>query len=233
MKNIAVIPARSGSKGVIDKNIKALNGKPLMQYSIEAAIKSGMFETVHVSTDSKEYAEIAKKGGAEIPFLRDKRFAGDCVSTIDTVQEVIKRYESIGKTYDNVMILQPTSPLRNASDITKAFELLRDRNAEAIVSVCECEHSPLWCNILPEDGNMLDFISDSALLPRQRLQTFYRINGAIYLYKIKYLMSCEKLYTSKTYAYLMDVYRSIDIDNDIDFKLAEIYLSMQDKLGGE
>ena len=137
MRNIAVIAARSGSKGLKDKNIKLLNGKPLMAYSIEAAKMSGCFDCIHVSTDSEEYARIAKEYGAEVPFLRDEELASDSADCWDAVRAVLHKYEQRGKYFERVMLLQPTSPLRNAEDIQNSFSLMRQKKSEAVIGVCE------------------------------------------------------------------------------------------------
>ena len=122
-KNIlAIIPARSGSKGLPDKNIMNFNGKPLMAYTINAARASGIFDTVHVSTDSVKYSRIAEEFGADQPFLREPKNASDGASSWDVVREVLLKYEQKEKHYQTVFLLQPTSPLRSAEDIQKAWE---------------------------------------------------------------------------------------------------------------
>lgn len=224
MGNIAVITARSGSKGLKDKNIKILNGKPLMAYSIEAARESGCFSCIHVSTDSEEYAKIAMKYGAEVPFLREAELASDTSDTWDVLRAVLERYQQTGRFFERVMLLQPTSPLRNAEDIKHAFSIMEEKHANSVVSVCEMEHSPLWSNILPEDGNMKGFLSRTDNLPRQKLPVYYRINGAIYLIDIEYLMSQGELYGDDSYSYVMPKERSADIDDYFDFLMAEAYM---------
>lgn len=223
MKNLAIIPARSGSKGLKDKNIKELCGKPLMVYTIESAIKSKQFDIVHVSTDSEKYATIAKKYGADIPFLRKIELSGDTSVIWDTVKEVLNKYKKIGKEFDTVTLLQPTSPLRKDSDIVECFRMLENKeNAEAIVSVCETEHSPLICNQLDSSGSMKNFIKKEVFMsPRQNLTKYYRINGAIYLLRVDILKKYSTLYDSEVYAYIMKQENSIDIDNILDFKIAE------------
>lgn len=121
MRSIAIIPARSGSKGLPDKNIRPLNGKPLLAYSIEAALASGLFDTVHVSTDSERYADIARQYGADEPFLRSAETSSDTASSEDAIREVLRRYEEMGQRFDAFMLLQPTSPLRTADDIRAAL----------------------------------------------------------------------------------------------------------------
>ena len=133
MKNIAIIPARSGSKGLVDKNIKELQGKPLIAYSIEAALQSGFFDEVMVSTDSDVYAYIAKEWGAQVPFLRSAEMASDSAGSWDTVREVLDRYKALGKEFDTVCLLQPTSPLRTQEDIRNAYQIYQNKNAKAVI----------------------------------------------------------------------------------------------------
>ena len=137
MRSIAIIPARSGSKGLPDKNIKPLNGKPLLAYSIEAALASGMFDTVHVSTDSERYAGIARQYGADEPFLRSAETSSDTASSEDAIREVLRRYEEMGQRFDAFMLLQPTSPLRTADDIRAAFGVMEEKQAEMEDAISE------------------------------------------------------------------------------------------------
>lgn len=226
MKNIAVIPARSGSKGLPDKNIKMLQGKPLMAYSIEAAQNSGKYDTIHVSTDSLEYAEIAKKYGADVPFLRSSDLASDSASTWDAVKYVLTEYEKRDRLFDTVTVLQPTSPLRTAGDIKNAFRFFEEKNANMISSVCEMEHSPLWSNTLPEDYSMEEFEDEAVVnLPRQSLPVYYRENGAVYLLKVSHLMQSGNIYKNGCYAYIMEKTHSVDIDDELDFLIAETILN--------
>lgn len=222
MRNIAVIPARSGSKGLKDKNIMKLNNIPLMAYSIESALESNMFETIHVSTDSEKYAEIARTYGAEVPFLRSKELASDTASTWDAMRFTVTEYEKQNKKFDTITVLQPTSPLRTSEDIISAFQFFEQKKANMISTVCEMEHSPLWCNTLPDDLSMKNFEKESvAFLPRQKLPTYYRENGAIYILKISSLFSFNNIYQDNCYAYIMKSSHSIDIDTEIDFVIAQ------------
>ena len=225
MKNIAIILARSGSKGLPHKNIKELKGKPLMAYSIEVAVKSELFDTVHVSTDSPQYAEIAKKYGADAPFLRSNDTSSDSASSWDAIREVLARYAEKGEKFDNFMLLQPTSPLRTVGDIQAAFKLQKEKNALAIVSVCPIDHSPLQCNILPEDLSLANFRQNNSKgLRRQMLEQYYRFNGAIYLSKVSSFLASGDIYQKDCYAYVMNRRNSIDIDDEVDFKIAEALL---------
>ena len=222
MGNLAIIPARSGSKGIKDKNIKELHGKPLMAYTIEAAINSGCFDEIMVSTDSDKYAEIAKKFGAKVPFLRSNTTATDTASTWDMVEEVLGEYRNIGLQFDSFCILQPTSPLRVACDIQEAYRIFEKKANFAVVSVCEAEHSPLWCGHLPENHEFLDFIDIENIKQRQAGEKYYRLNGAIYIVDTEHFYKDRFLYQKGSFAYIMPQSRSIDIDTEIDFKLAEI-----------
>ncbi len=235
MRNIAIIPARSGSKGLKDKNIKELCGKPLMAYSIEAAINSGIFDCVHVSTDSEKYADIAKQYGADVPFLRNAETSSDASSTWDVVDEVLCNYCNMREFFDTFAVLQPTSPLRKAIHIQQAYELYNERKAKAVVSVCEVEHSPLLCNTLNENCELFNFIKRDNMLRRQDMETFYRINGAIYISDINFYKEDHYLYREGSLAYKMEQHESVDIDTMLDFIIAECILNEKgvSKGGGE
>jgi CMP-N,N'-diacetyllegionaminic acid synthase len=223
-KTIAIIPARSGSKGIKDKNIKDLKGKPLIAYSIEEALKSGIFEDVVVSTDSDIYAEISKKYGAWVPFLRSKNLSQDTSTTTDVIQEVILMLKSIGKEYDNLMILQPTSPLRDKEDIIGAFDLFNKKKANCVVSMCECDHSPLLTKCLDDNQCLDGFLSTLSKVRRQELPKYYRLNGAIYLMKIEYFLKYRDFYREDSYAFIMNKNKSIDIDSIEDFQYADFLM---------
>lgn len=223
MKCLAIIPARSGSKGLPDKNIKNLNGKPLMYYTIKAALDSKCFEEVMVSTDSNRYAEIARECGAKVPFLRSEATAGDGAGTWDTVREVLNEYRKLGKEFDYVTVLQPTSPLRDDVDIVHAFEQLREGYVNNVVSIVSVEHPVQWCFRLPENG-MLDEFAQSPYnnVRRQDLEKHYRENGAIYIVDAKKIMDDNyNFYADKCFGYIMRPDKSVDIDTELDFMIAE------------
>ena len=223
MKNIAIIPARSGSKGLKDKNIKLMNGKPLIYYSIRAAIDSKCFDEVFVSTESELYWDIALTCGASVPFLRDNINAGDKSSSWDVVKEAINKYKMIGKEFDTFCLLQPTSPLRTAEDIVNSYKMLDEKNADSIVSIVEEEHSPLYASTLPEDLSLKEMCSSEYFnLSRQELPKFYRFNGAIYIGKPEILMKKNTIYEDNIFGYIMDRRSSVDIEDELDFKIAEI-----------
>lgn len=233
MRNIAVIPARSGSKGLPDKNIRLVNGKPLLAYTVEAALDSGCFDVVHVSTDSEMYADIARTYGADVPFLRSAELASDTANTWDAVREVLKRYAEMGKTFETVMLMQPTTPLRTGEDVKAAYKLMNEKKAKSVIAVCEVDHSPLWCDMIPEDGNMKGFgRKDLAWVTRQELKPFYRVNGAIYLLSVSdnTITDDDDIYENDCYALFMDRKKSIDIDCEDDLDLVEFMLARRNRL---
>ena len=223
MESIAIILARSGSKGLKDKNIKLMNGKPLIAYSIEAAKNSGLFDVVHVSTDSQKYADIATEYGADEPFLRSEEMSSDTADSWDAVLEVLRRYKEIGKDFDLVTLLQPTSPIRTGEDIKNAFEIFKVKDANAVISVCESGHPIEWYIPLLNGNDMSAFAtSEEKSGRRQDADTYYRMNGSIYMLKTAYLKENPRnIIRSEVYAYVMDKYSSIDIDTQFDFDIAE------------
>jgi CMP-N,N'-diacetyllegionaminic acid synthase len=226
MRNLAIIPARSGSKGLKDKNIKLLNSKPLLAYTIEAARESGIFDEIMVSTDSREYADIAKRWGANVPFLRSDELSNDTASSWDVVKEVIEEYKDLGTEFDTVALLQPTSPLRSSNDIIEGYKVMEEKAANFVVGVCEMDHSPLWANTLPGNLSMENFIRPEVVeMPRQSIPTYYRINGALYIVKVDYLIKSSDIYGERSFASVMRKENSVDIDDQMDFAIAEIILN--------
>jgi len=219
---LAIIPARGGSKRLPKKNILDLKGKPLIAYSIEAGLQSKYIDKVIVSSDDDEILDTSKAFGAEI-IKRPDVLASDTATSFDAIKHTIENTEK----YDYIVLLQPTSPLRSALQIDEAIELLETKEANAIVSVCEMDHSPLWSNTLPKDGNMSGFLRDEVLNKRsQDLETYYRVNGAIYICKTEKLLEEESFFLKENiYGFVMDRESSVDIDEAIDFKLAEWIIS--------
>ena len=222
MEKIAIIPARSGSKGLPDKNIKMINEKPLMAWSIIAAKESGLFDEIMVSTDSEKYKNIAIEYGASVPFLRNESTASDTANTWDAVREVLVNYQkNYGRQFESVCLLQPTSPLRDSEDIIKAFKIFQEKDADAVVSVCELDHSIKTVNTLPTDGCMDGFFDSRVDARRQKAEKYYRLNGAIYIQKVSILFHGENIYGPKSFAFIMGKEHSIDIDDISDFRIAD------------
>ncbi|HAT8530573.1 acylneuraminate cytidylyltransferase family protein [Vibrio vulnificus] len=231
MKILAITPARGGSKRLPGKNIKNLNGKPLVQWTIDAALAVQEIARVMVTTDCDEIAEIAKKAGAEVPFIRPPELATDTSSSSDVIRHALDFYRAQGEEFDFVLLLQPTSPIRSADDIRHAIEQLKAHTADAVVSVCPCDHSPLWANTLPDDRSMADFIRhEVSQLRSQDLPDYYRINGAIYLTRVSRFYQENSLFlSSNIFAYVMDNESSVDIDHELDFLIAETVLKYREQ----
>lgn len=223
---LVLIPARGGSKGVPRKNIRLLLDKPLIAYTIETALEIDFLDKVIVSTDDLEIAQISREYGAEVPFLRPYELATDEAKSIDVILHAMDWMEKEHGAFNLILLLQPTSPFRNREDIKAALDIFFEKNAKAVVSVCEAEHSPLWMNTLNDDLNMKDFIRKDILNKnRQELGKYYRINGAIYIAEWDYLKQNKTFFGDKTYAYIMPKERSIDIDTEMDFKFAEFLIN--------
>ena len=146
---------------------------------------------------------------------------------MDLIFEVLHEYEKSGSCFENLIVLQPTSPMRTAENIDGAFELFYEKNADSVVSVCECEFSPLLSNILPENLNLYEFIQRENLDRRQNLRKYYRLNGAVYISKVDVLKEIHSFYGKNSYAYIMDQRHSVDIDTELDFEYAEFLLKRQ------
>ena len=221
---LAIIPARGGSKRLPRKNLLQLGGKPLIAWTIEAALSCPYIDEVMVTTDDYEIAEVSKKHGAKVPFLRPDELAGDNATSFDAVKHTIDFYQAeLGKNFDYIIMLQPTSPLRTSLNISEAIEQRAEKQASAIISVCEVDHSPLWMNTLPSDQNMLKFIPENVKNKRsQDLPQNYRLNGAIYICEVSRLINERTFFISQDiYAYIMSKETSIDIDTLDDFQYAE------------
>lgn len=222
---VALIPARGGSKRLPKKNIKLLDGKPLIAWSIECAKKSQYVDQIIVSTDSQQIKDISENYGANVPFIRPDYLSNDTATTYDVLQHAI---ESLALNKPNILLvlLQPTSPLRTTEELDKAIEYFIQKNALGVVSVSEMEHSPLWANVLPDDDNMLNFLPNNIVGKRsQDLPTYYRINGSIYIYDIVSLLQNKRVFfDERVFAFITVPDTSVDIDTMLDFKIAESIL---------
>lgn len=219
MRRLAYIPARSGSKGVPKKNIRPLCGRPLLGWMVEAAQKSGLFDRIMVSTDSKEFADVARSCGAWVPFLRDPEVSKDTTSTIETVCSDKARLEAIGEQFDTFCLLQATSPLCRPEDIAGAIRLF-ERVHAGVVSVVRSKARPTILRTLTEDGRAMPILSSRQTLRRQDEPVYYELNGAIYVNSWDELMPSLK-FGYNPYAYVMDAVSSVDVDQVEDFDLAE------------
>ncbi len=231
MKNIlTVIPARKGSKGLPGKNIKILIDKPLIAWSIEQAKASKYIKDVFVSTDCAEIAEIAIKYGAKVPFLRPEYLAKDETSTADVLIHLINELTKVGFKYDYILLLEPTSPLRNTEDIDLAYEKLIKSEAKSIVGVSRVESQhPLFCVSIDKD----DFIhSDNnfKVFRRQEISELYFFEGSIYISEIQTFLEKKNFYHKETIAYNVPKWKAFEIDDEVDFIITEALLKHKNLL---
>ena len=226
---VALITARGGSKAIPRKNIKMLAGKPLIGWTIETALHSSMLDRVIVSTDDEEIAGIAKAFGAEVPFIRPASLAQDDSTHISVVLHALEYLrETTREIPDYLLLLQPTSPCRTLDDIEKCISLAKQSDADAVVSVCSAEKHPYLMKCIRDDGFLEDFAkSDIQYLRRQSLPKVYAINGAIYLNRCITLINEKTFFPKRTLPYVMPPYRSLDIDTEWDFFLADKILTKE------
>ncbi|MEA4821588.1 MAG: acylneuraminate cytidylyltransferase family protein [Erysipelotrichales bacterium] len=225
MKILYVIPARGGSKGIPYKNIKSLNGKPLIYYSIDVARQLTTDDNICVSTDDEKIIEVVENYGLKVPFKRPDNIATDTSSTNDVLLHAIDFYESRKIFYDVLILLQPTSPLRNPTHIKEALKLYTN-NIDMVVSVKESHASSVLC-AENEDG-FLELCFNKTAKRRQDMQSFYEYNGAVYIINIKRLKDKGLGGFTKKKKYIMDEFSSIDIDLPLDWIIVESILKNQD-----
>jgi len=226
---LAIIPARCGSKGLPGKNTLPLAGKPLLAWSVEAALNSKYITETIVSSDCKEILNVAQKYGA-YPLQRPKELALDSSPSEPLIHHAIEHFKKEGKEFDYTILLQPTSPLRDSADIDNAIEYLLKKRANALISVYEPTHSPFKAFKLNNEGYLEGIVdNEKPFLRRQDLPSVYFTNGAIYIIKTAIFETTLKLFTSSTVPFIMSIEKSIDIDTLDDFKKAEFFLKKKDK----
>ena len=224
-KILSLIPARGGSKGIKNKNIISLAGKPLIAYSIEAAKSSKYIDSIVVTTDSEKIAEVSKQYGARVPFLRPKKLASDTSKTIDAVLHAIEILKSMDEDYSVLVLLQPTQPLRTADDIDRAIELYYEKGESGLVSISPVDDSPLLIRSIDEDGQLINLLSQSSTCRRQEMPDYYKVNGCIYINKIEELDENTSFNDNKV-PLVMSKEHSVDIDEISDLWMAEYYLQL-------
>ena len=230
-KIMAIVPARGGSKSIPKKNLALLAGNPLIAYTIKTAINSKMFDSIIVSTDSKEIAKVSMSFGAQVPFIRPKHLATDQTPGVDPIIHAITWMKE-NKNYcpDCIMCLQPTSPLRNEKDIIKSIKILTEKSANSVVSVTTIKHHPFWMKKIDKQGYMHDFVTqEQPIHRRQDLPSLYALNGAIYATKTNLFLEVKSWFPQSTYAYIMPPERSVDIDTPWDLQLAGLVLNNKQK----
>ena len=221
MKNIALIPARGGSKGIVRKNIKLFNSKPLIYWTIKAALESDYVDRVIVSTEDEEIADIARSFYAEVPFKRPTELAKDETKGIEPVLHALNKLSNV----DNVLMLQPTSPLRKPIHIKEIFEIRSKYKSDSAVSITPSRKNiDLYFDVDPQN-RLKSLSSDPKFLPRQDYAKSYILNGALYLSTSESILENKSFITSSTIGYIMPEEYSIDIDNLFDWEIAEFLMS--------
>jgi CMP-N,N'-diacetyllegionaminic acid synthase len=225
---LAVVPARAGSKRLPGKNLLDLCGKPLIRWTLEAALESKMIDSLVISSDDNEILAEGERLGLRT-IRRPEYLASDTATTFDVLVHTLECLAEEDIRPERLMLLQPTSPLRGAQDIREAVQCMDDTKAESIISVCPCEHSPLWSGTLGPEGGMDQFLRPELLNQRsQDLPTFYRLNGAIYIARTENFLEKQGFFMPNSKAYIMPIDRSVDIDTYIDFKQCEFLLELLD-----
>ncbi|WP_373056140.1 pseudaminic acid cytidylyltransferase [Zunongwangia sp. H14] len=220
-KNICIIPARGGSKRIPRKNIKEFLGKPIIAYSIEAALNSGLFEEVMVSTEDKEIAEIAKKHGARVPFLRSSKNADDYATTIDVLKEVVQQYEENGKIFNNICCIYPTAPFTTEKLLKEAFQQLEEENRDAVFPVIPFSY-PIQRALKIQNRKVSFFYPQFENTRSQDLEKSFHDAGQFYFFKKAEFLKNNTIFTKNTGGVVISDLEAQDIDNISDWKIAEI-----------
>lgn len=230
MKVLGVIPARGGSKSVPRKNIKMLAGKPLIAWSIEAAHQSQLTRTI-LSTDDEEIAEVGRKFGVDVPFMRPAELATDLAHSVPVMQHALRECEKTDGPYDALMMLQPTAPMRLAKDIDQALEILKTNGSlDAVITLTNACEPPERMKYLDEEGLLVDppFCEAYENQPRQELRPIFEKNGSIYLMHRPILMERNSFKGDRCHGLFIPQKRSPNIDTHFDFMIAEILMSQFD-----
>ena len=223
MTLLALIPARGSSKGIPRKNIRLFCGKPLLQWAIDAALKADCVDQVVVSTDDPEIAEVAKAGGAEVPFLRPPELASDTAPGIVPVLHALEQLPQVS----DVLLLQPTSPLRTSGDIGAIVTLRRQFGRESAVSLTHSAKHPAWMYSLSQDERLKPLFPLDGAHCRQELPPAYVLNGALFLASRGFLLREQSFIREDTVGYVMPAERSVDIDTQLDWQWAEFLMEQQ------
>jgi pseudaminic acid cytidylyltransferase len=222
MSNICIIPARGGSKRIPRKNIKTFCGKPIISYSIEAALNSKLFDEVMVSTDDEEIASIAIQYGANVPFLRSDENSNDYASTIDVILEVLQNYQNMDKLFTHACCIYPTAPLIQIKNLKKAYHTLLNQNFETVFPITLFSF-PILRALQVDEGNRVNMIWPENMTKRsQDLAPAYHDAGQFYWMKVSDIQQNKKLYTDYSGVVILNDLDVQDIDNEIDWVIAEM-----------
>jgi CMP-N,N'-diacetyllegionaminic acid synthase len=218
LKFVGIIPARGGSKGIPRKNIVHVAGKPLIQYTIDEALNAGYLDTVIVSTDCPEIADISVACGAEVPFLRPPHISSDEAKTIDVILHALQHLKEKGRSYDAVVLLQPTQPLRKSHHIDEAIKLFASGQCESVVSVCPVSEHPVLMRTIGPSGKLVSVLGGTSAVRRQDFLPVYKVNGVLYINRIDDDLNKNTSLNDNKMPYFMETQDSIDIDTPEDLE---------------
>ncbi|MDX8044610.1 acylneuraminate cytidylyltransferase family protein [Gracilibacillus sp. S3-1-1] len=219
---IILIPARGGSKGIPNKNIINVKGRPLIDFTISEALKSKYADKIVVSTDSHSIAKIAKDCGADVPFLRPIELATDKSKTINTVTYTLEKLKESGQQFDYVVLLQPTQPLRKSFHIDEAIELIVEKKEQSLASVSLVKDHPILMRTINEQGQLVNLLKENSTVRRQDFSTYYKINGSIYINKIDANLNVNTSLNDNSVPYIMDEQYDLDIDEPFDLEVLKL-----------
>lgn len=221
MKTIAIIPARGGSKRIPRKNINPFLGRPIIEYSIEAALQSGIFDEVMVSTDDEEIACVARNAGAAVPFFRSSETANDTATTAAVLEEVLATYEKMGQQFDKVCCIYPTAPFLTAGALKTAMEMLEQEQADACIPVVRFSFPPQRCVVIREN-RLTPKWPENMQARSQDLEPFYHDCGQFYCLDVKAFKAQKALWMKNVVPYVQDEMNVQDIDSPQDWEIAEM-----------
>lgn len=228
-KAIAIITARGGSKRIPGKNIREFCGRPILAYSVEAALQSGLFNEVMVSTDSEDIAEIARKYGATVPFMRSEKTSGDFATTADVILEVLEEYGKRGRSFEYVACLYPTAPFVTGEKLKTAMQVLEEQEAIMVMPVVAFSYPPQRGYILADNHLQMKW-KENFNRRSQDLETIYHDCGQFYIYQAEAYQDRQGQITDQIVPILVDELEVQDIDNEMDWKLAELkYILLQER----
>lgn len=226
LKVVCVIPARAGSKGVPGKNVRPLAGRPLIAHSIEQALASRYIDRTIVSTDGDEIAEAARAAGAEVPFTRPAELAGDGVGTVDVLVHAAEWLTDVDCwPFDILVLLHATTPLRSVEDVDACIDLLVEEHAGSVFSVAEAYRNPYFNMVEMDAEGVPHLVKEASFASRQQAPTVYDMNSSIYVWWVERLLEDRKVILPDSRVHVMPRERSIDIDEELDFRIAEMLLA--------
>lgn len=231
-KNIAIITARGGSKRIPRKNVKEFLGKPILAYSIEAAISSGVFEEIMVSTDDEEIAQIAKEYGAHVPFIRSEETSNDHATTTDVLLEVINEYKKRGQEFEYLCCIYPTAPFVTGEKLREAMDIIKKTDSDSLLPVVKFSFPPQRCLVVEKacvSYKWPEYMNTRS----QDLEPFYHDCGQFYCMNCERFLATGKVFTDNTYAYICPETEVQDIDNAEDWEIAEMKYKIMIKKKGD